>query len=62
MTADDLAFVEQLERAGIGSEPYVAVEMGRRGIGIELKASYYQQMVANLKAQAAQSDMFGTAA
>ena len=34
---------------GIGSEGYVAVEMGRRFVGIELKASYYRQSVANLK-------------
>jgi DNA modification methylase len=33
---------------GIGSELYVALKMGRRGIGIELKASYYKQAVANL--------------
>lgn len=36
--------------AGIGSEGYVAIEMGRRFLGIELKASYYRQAVANLKA------------
>ena len=29
--------------AGIGSELHVAVEMGRRAVGVELKASYYQQ-------------------
>ena len=34
--------------AGIGSVPYVAVTMGRRGIGMELKESYYEQAVANL--------------
>ena len=34
--------------AGIGSVPYVAVTMGRRGIGIELKESYYRQAKANL--------------
>lgn len=33
--------------AGIGSELYVALEMGRRAIGAELKASYYRQAVAN---------------
>jgi hypothetical protein len=43
---------------GIGSEPYTAVEMKRRAIAIELKASYFQQMVANLKAQSAQLGMF----
>lgn len=35
---------------GIGSEPYVAVEMGRRAVAVELKASYFAQMVANLAA------------
>ena len=35
--------------AGIGSEVYCAVEMGRKGIGCELKPSYYRQAVANLK-------------
>lgn len=35
--------------AGIGSEGYVAVEMGRRFIGVELKRSYWEQSVANLK-------------
>lgn len=36
--------------AGIGSEGVVALEMGRRFIGAELKSSYYRQAVANLKA------------
>lgn len=35
--------------AGIGSELYCAVEMGRKAIGAELKASYFRQAVANLK-------------
>lgn len=43
---------------GIGSEPYTAVEMGRRAIAVELKESYYRQMVANLKALLAQTDLF----
>lgn len=34
--------------AGIGSELYCAVEMGRKAVGAELKASYYKQAVANL--------------
>lgn len=34
--------------AGIGSVPYVAVTMGRRGIGVELKESYYKQARNNL--------------
>lgn len=34
--------------AGIGSEVYVAVKFGRRGVGIELKPSYWKTAVANL--------------
>lgn len=34
---------------GIGSEVYGAVELGRKGIGIELKASYFRQCVKNLE-------------
>lgn len=34
---------------GIGSEGVVALEMGRRFIGAELKASYYEQAVRNLR-------------
>lgn len=33
--------------AGIGSVPYVALKSGRRGLGIELKESYYNQAVLN---------------
>lgn len=35
---------------GIGSEVYCAVNMGRRGIGIELKPSYFVQAVKNIAA------------
>jgi hypothetical protein len=35
--------------AGIGSEVYQAVKMGRKGYGIELKASYFQQAKKNCK-------------
>lgn len=35
--------------AGIGSEGYVSVMKGRRFLGFELKASYYDQAVLNLK-------------
>jgi DNA modification methylase len=35
--------------AGIGSEGHVAVQMGRKFVGIELKSSYYQQAVRNLE-------------
>ncbi len=34
---------------GIGTAGYVAVEMGRKFVGAELKASYYRQAVANLR-------------
>lgn len=37
---------------GVGSEVYGAVVNGRRGVGIELKASYYRQAVKNLEAAA----------
>lgn len=33
---------------GIGSEGYVALELGRRFVGVELKASYFKQAAANL--------------
>ena len=33
---------------GVGSEVYGAVSLGRRGIGCELKPSYYRQAVKNL--------------
>lgn len=35
--------------AGIGSEVYTAVKLGRRGIGIELKPSYWRTAVKNLR-------------
>lgn len=35
--------------AGIGSEVYTAVKMGRRGIGVELKDSYFRQAVINCR-------------
>lgn len=34
--------------AGIGSEGYVSLQMGRKYIGIELKRSYYEQATRNL--------------
>lgn len=36
--------------AGIGSEVYTAVRLGRRGVGIELKPSYWRTAVANMRA------------
>ncbi len=35
---------------GIGSEPYAAIQEGRRGIACELKPSYFKQLIANLQA------------
>lgn len=35
---------------GVGSEVYSAVRLGRRGVGVELKRSYFIQAVANLNA------------
>ena len=35
--------------SGIGSVPYQAVLMGRRGMGFELKDTYFEQSVNNLK-------------
>ena len=35
---------------GVGSEVYGAVKLGRKGIGIELKESYYKQAVKNMAA------------
>lgn len=47
---------------GVGSEVYGAVGLGRKGIGVELKPSYYRQAVKNLKmldeAPADQEEMF----
>ena len=45
---------------GIGSEVYSAVELGRKGIGIELKTSYFNQAVKNIKTLDApkQGDLF----
>jgi DNA modification methylase len=41
---------------GVGSEVYSAVRGGRRGIGVELKPSYYRQAVKNLAALAHEGD------
>jgi DNA modification methylase len=45
--------------AGIGSEGYVALEMGRKFVGVELKESYYRQACANLDAATSQGDLLG---
>ncbi len=41
---------------GVGSEVYGAVSQNRRGVGIELKQSYYHQAVRNLKALSENTD------
>ena len=47
--------------AGIGSEGYVAIEMGRRFVGVELKRSYYEQAARNLAAATKDTTpLFGT--
>lgn len=46
---------------GVGSEVYGAVVNGRRGVGVELKPSYYKQAVRNLtdiKPEQISADMF----
>jgi len=49
--------------AGIGSEGYVATQMGRRFVGVELKDSYYRMAVQNMRAALKQtSDLFGMGA
>ena len=50
---------------GVGSEVYGAVKLGRRGVGCELKPSYYRQAVRNLASlqnekQEDQLDLFAT--
>ena len=46
--------------AGIGSEGYVALQMNRRFIGVELKQSYYKQAALNLASAKKQTnDLFG---
>jgi DNA modification methylase len=51
---------------GVGSEAYMAVKMGRRAIGVELKESYFRQAVKNVEEAAAghfehESDLFSDA-
>lgn len=44
---------------GIGSEVYMAIKMGRRAIGVELKPSYYKLAERNIReATASQYDLF----
>lgn len=46
--------------SGIGSTQYMALKMGRRGIGSELKESYYKQAVLNCESalSASHGDLF----
>lgn len=44
--------------AGIGSEGYVSLQHGRKFTGIELKESYFNQAVKNLKAAVKQDSLF----
>lgn len=53
---------------GVGSEVYSPIVLGRRGVGAELKSSYYRQAVKNVEAAARghrydadQHDLFGDA-
>lgn len=48
--------------AGIGSEGHVALQEGRRFVGAELKASYFKQAAANLRAaeNPNQGDLFAS--
>ncbi len=46
---------------GVGSEVYGAVAAGRRGIGCELKPSYFRQAKKNLEALSAQLEAGGKA-
>jgi hypothetical protein len=47
---------------GIGSEVFCAVKMGRKGLGIELKPSYFRQAVRNMEAAKAEGhDLFAAA-
>jgi len=44
---------------GVGSEVFCAVRSGRKGIGVELKPSYYQQAIRNLEsAMATHGDQY----
>jgi len=42
---------------GVGSEVYSAVRLGRRGVGIELKDSYYRQAVKNVEHAASTTEI-----
>lgn len=44
--------------AGIGSEGFVSLQLGRQFVGIELKESYFNQAIQNLKNANLQSSLF----
>lgn len=46
---------------GIGSEGFVAREMQRRFVGVELKRSYFEQATKNLATACQQNDLFSAA-
>lgn len=46
--------------AGVGSEVFSAVQNGRRGIGVELKPSYYRQACKNLSVVVEHGDLLAT--
>jgi DNA modification methylase len=49
--------------AGIGSELYVALQLGRKAVGAELKTSYYEQAIANIATiKNQQQDLFSDVA
>lgn len=48
--------------AGIGSEGYQSLKLGRRFVGSELKESYFRQACQNLKTAKSQLDLFATTA
>lgn len=48
---------------GIGSEPFVALQMGRKAVAVELKDSYFKQLVRNVENATRQTaDLFSESA
>jgi DNA modification methylase len=46
--------------AGIGSEGYQSLKLGRKFVGSELKKSYFEQACANLRNATAQAELFAS--
>jgi DNA modification methylase len=42
--------------AGVGSEGYRSLQLGREFVGVELKRSYFEQACRNLRAASAERD------